>query len=156
MLYAGVLLLHSWLRWAVIAAGVTASVRAVRGLTGRLPWLAGDRVAGTVFVALLDAQAVLGLLLYFVLSPTTPKSMDDFRTHMAVAALRFFAVEHVFGMVVALASAHVGSRRTKRAGATDSARHRNALVAFGVALVAVLVAIPWPGLPYGRPLFRTL
>ncbi len=140
----------------MIAAGLIVVARSARGLIGGQPWLRGDRTAALVLVSLLDAQALLGLLLYFVLSPTTPKSLADFHTYMAVAPLRFFAVEHVFGMIVAVTAAHVGAWRARQPAGTDAARHRAALVAFGVALLAVLVAIPWPGLPYGRPLFRTL
>jgi hypothetical protein len=155
MLYALVLLIHSWLRWVVLVSGAAAVARAALGLAGRRPWTRADRTLGVVFLASLDTQVVLGLLLYFWLSPVTPKSLADFRTYMPVAPLRFFAIEHVFGMLLGVAAAHVGWRRLNKS-VTDRSRHMCVAVAFGLALVALAVAIPWPGMPYGRPLFRTL
>jgi predicted membrane channel-forming protein YqfA (hemolysin III family) len=67
--------------------------------------------------------------------------------------LRFFVVEHPFGMVVSLALAHIGRARLKRA--TDSGvRHRTALIFFGLSLLVMMASIPWPAMPAGRPLFR--
>jgi hypothetical protein len=39
--------------------------------------------------------------------------------------------------------------------ATDARqRHRIAAIFFGLALVIIFITIPWPGLPYARPLIR--
>ena len=54
-MYELVLLVHSWLRWAVLAAGLAAA------FGGR----SRDDTGGKWFVILLDLQIVLGLLLYF-------------------------------------------------------------------------------------------
>jgi predicted membrane channel-forming protein YqfA (hemolysin III family) len=72
---------------------------------------------------------------------------------MRTSGIRFWAVEHLLGMVIAIALAHVGKSRIRKA-ATDARRHRLALIFFGLALLAVLVSIPWPAMPNGRPLFR--
>jgi hypothetical protein len=59
----------------------------------------------------------------------------------------------VFGMVVGIALAHIGRTRIRKA-TSDARRHRLAAIFYGLALVAILAAIPWPGLPNARPLFR--
>lgn len=141
MIYGLTLFLHSWLRWAVLAAGVMAAVRGSRGET-----------AGKWFTILLDAQVLIGLLLYFVLSPVTAAALDDFGAAMKLPQLRYFAVEHVFGMVIAVALAHVGRARVRKAPAAR--KGRTAAIFYGLALVALLASIPWPGMPAGRPLFR--
>ena len=141
-MYAFVLLIHSWLRWAVIAAGVAALVRGGRA----------EGAAGKWFTILLDVQILLGLLLYFVLSPFTKMALGDFGAAMANAQLRFFAVEHVFGMVIATALAHVGRARIRKAPLEK--RSRLALIFYGLAVIAILASIPWPGMPAGRPLLR--
>jgi hypothetical protein len=151
-MYVTVLALHSWLRWALILAALYAIVRAIRGAAGR-PWTRMDERAGFWFILTLDLQVLLGLLLYFALSPITRAAMGDFAEAMRSAGLRFWAVEHVFGMFVALGLAHAGRARTKKL-AGDAARHKAALFCFVLALLAILIAIPWPGLPAGRPLFR--
>jgi hypothetical protein len=141
-MYGIVLIIHSWLRWAVLAAGLAAVARggAQGSSTGR--W----------FVILLDVQMLLGLLLYFVLSPFTTAALGDFGAAMKTPQLRFFAVEHVFGMVIAITLAHIGAAKIKKAPAER--RDRLAMIFFGLALVAILASIPWPGMPAGRPLFR--
>ena len=98
-------------------------------------------------------QFLLGILLYFVLSPLTRQAMQDFGLAMRTSGLRFWAVEHVLGMVIALALVHIAGVRIRKA-ATDQKRHRTAMIFYGLALVVILASIPWPGMPAGRPLFR--
>jgi hypothetical protein len=141
-MYGIALLVHSWLRWAVLAAGVAAIVRGG----------SRDETAGKWFTILLDVQMLLGLLLYFVLSPVTRAALGDFGGAMGAPQIRFFAVEHVFGMVIAIALAHVGRGKVRKAPVER--KGRTAAIFYGLALVAILASIPWPGLPAGRPLFR--
>ncbi|MEI9937559.1 MAG: hypothetical protein WDO69_10100 [Pseudomonadota bacterium] len=152
-MYAAVLLLHSWNRWLVLASAVaTLAVATQGGFAGR-EWTRTDQRLTTSFVSALDLQVVLGLLLYFVFSPIVPKTMSQFKAAMHVSALRFFAIEHITMMVLALIAAHVSSGYAKRA---TTARARQRRVASGVALTLLLIAsaIPWPWLAAGRPLFR--
>jgi hypothetical protein len=155
MLYALTIFLHSWLRWIVLAAGVVLLVRTAEGTARKRAWRPLDQRAGAAFLSALDLQVLVGLLLYFVVSPLTPKSFADLRAFMPVAPLRFFAVEHGTGMLIAMVAAHVGWVRGKRAP-TDGARHRRVLVGVAVALLAILASIPWPWLSYGRDLVRGL
>ena len=143
MIYTITLLVHSWLRWGVLAAGVVAAAR------GADP----DDTGGKWFTRLLDLQVLLGLLLYFVLSPVTAAALEDFGGAMRISQLRYFAVEHAFGMVIATALAHVGRARVRKA--PPARRARTAAIFYGLALVAILVSVPWPGMPAGRPLFRS-
>jgi hypothetical protein len=151
MLYAIVLTIHSYLRWLVVLAGLIAFVRAAAGAVGRTPWTPADERAGFWFVTVLDAQVLLGLILYFV-SPFTHQAFGDFGAAMRDSILRFWAVEHILGMVIGLGLVHLGRVRTRR---TDSLRrHRVAAIFFGLALAVILGSIPWPGMPAGRPLLR--
>jgi hypothetical protein len=101
----------------------------------------------------LDLQMLLGLVLYFFLSPITTAALSDFMGAMKVPAMRFWAVEHWFGMVIGIALVHAGIARAKRA--TDSRqRHRTLAIFFTLAMVAILASVPWPGTPNARPLIR--
>ena len=151
-MYTLVLMLHSWLRWVAIVAGVgaiatTRSDRADTIRTGR------SDLWGLALMIALDVQMLLGLLLYLVLSPFTADAMRDFGAAMRNPALRFFAVEHVALMFAAVILAHVGRVLARKARTADQKRSR-LLICFGLATVAMLFAIPWPGMPSGRPLFR--
>jgi hypothetical protein len=152
-MYPLVLSLHSWLRWVVILAGLIALMRAIAGWTGERSWTAGDNRVGAIFVGTLDLQLLLGLLLYLWLSPITWTALADLGGAMRTPALRFWAVEHVFGMLVAIAVAHVGRVRVRRA-ASDTRRHRITALSVGFALLVIAITIPWPFMPYARPLLR--
>jgi len=151
-MYSGTLLVHSWLRWAVLITGVLVVLRAIAGVSGRRLWTPADDRAALWFTIALDVQLLVGLLLYFALSPFTTDAMKDFGAAMRTPALRFWAVEHVFGMVIGVALAHVGRVRIRKA--EMSRRHLVAVIFFGIALVAILASIPWPGTPNGRPWIR--
>jgi hypothetical protein len=152
-MYATVLFLHSWLRWAVILAGLAALIRAITGTAARRSWQPLDDRVGLAFLIAIDLQILLGLLLYFVLSPITEAAMADFGAAMGNSGLRFWAVEHVFGTVVGALLAHRGRSRVRKL-ADPGRKHKAAAVFIVLALVAILASIPWPGTPHARPLLR--
>lgn len=150
-MYSGILLIHSWFRWVVLLLGLTAVARGVS--RAQRPWTPTDRSVGRWFSIALDVQFLLGALLYFVFSPFTTAAFGDFGAAMRNSGLRFWAVEHLFGMLVAIAFAHVGKSKIAKAP-NDARRHRLAAIFYGLALLAIVFSIPWPGTPNGRPLFR--
>jgi membrane-anchored protein YejM (alkaline phosphatase superfamily) len=154
-MYNAALALHSALRWVILLLLLLAIVRAILGLVAGRPWTRGDTVVSAFFVRTLDLQMLIGLIIYFALSPITWEGMRHIGDAMGNAGLRFFTVEHPVGMVIAITLAHIGERRIREA--TDATRrHRTALIFFTLALIAILATIPWPGRPVvGRPLLRT-
>ena len=151
-MYSAVLIVHSWLRWAVIVAGLYAALRGLLGGSRHASWTPADDRAGFWFVMFLDLQLTIGLVLYLFLSPFASAALHDIGGAMKDPILRFWAVEHVFGMLIGVALAHVGRVRARR---TDSLRrHRVAAIFYGLALIAILVSIPWPGSAHARPLLR--
>src|SRR3954462_11567986 len=148
------LVLHSLLRWAVLAFGVLALVRAFSGWSGRRPWTSLDERAGKYFVLALDLQTLVGLVLYAGLSPITRVAFSNMGAAMKDSLLRFFAVEHVALMLIGVALVHVGRVRARKAP-TDQARHRTAAIFFLLGLLAIAIGIPWPGRAVGRPLLPT-
>jgi hypothetical protein len=152
-MYTTVLALHSWIRWIALIAAVGTTLAALRGKVAGANSLA-DRW-GMIAMMVLDTQMLLGLLLYFVLSPNTKAIMENFGAAMKDPALRFWAVEHTVTMFAAIAAAHVG-RVLARKAASDAAKRTRLLICFGVATVLIILGMPWPGRPGGRPLFRGL
>lgn len=153
MLYTIVLTLHSLLRWVIVILTVVAVVRAFRGWLGKQDWTAGDDRLGILFSSGVDLQLLIGLVLYIFLSPTTKAAFSDFGSAMSNTVLRYWTVEHILLMIVALALVHVGRATSKRAQAAAK-KHRRAAIFFGLATLAILIAIPWPFFSYGRPLIR--
>lgn len=92
-------------------------------------------------------------MLYVFLSPITAAAFQDIGAAMRFSPLRFFLVEHVFAMVLALGCAHAGRIRAKRRESAPE-KHRQTSLFTGLALACVLIGIPWPFMPYARPLAR--
>ena len=152
-MYDFVLLAHSWLRWLVLLAALAAVARAIGGVSTRRPWTPVDDRAGAWLTGALDLQMLLGLILYFVASPNMQEIRAHFGEAMKNPQLRFWAVEHVTAMMVAVVLVHVG-RVLARKAATPAAKRTRLLICFGIATVAVFLGTPWPGMAAGRPLFR--
>jgi hypothetical protein len=150
-MYSTTLMLHSWIRWIALIAIVGATLAAVRGKVEGSNSLA-DRWGMFAMLAV-DIQMLLGLILYLVVSPNMQEIRAHFGEAMRNPQLRFWAVEHVTAMVVALVLVHVGRVLARKARTTGAKRTRM-LVCFGIATVAMILGTPWPGMPAGRPLFR--
>lgn len=146
-MYSTVLLLHSWVRWVALLLGAVTTFAALAKAES-----AADRF-GLVFMIVLDVQLLMGLALYFALSPITAAALKDFGAAMRDPALRFWAVEHAATMLLAVILVHVGRVLARKAG-TPSSRRTRQIVFFGLATVAMIARTPWPGLPNGRPFFR--
>jgi cytochrome c551/c552 len=67
--------------------------------------------------------------------------------------LRFFGVEHITAMFLGISFLHVGRTRSKLLS-DGKTRHRRVLGFTLVALLLVIIGVPWPSRPYGRPLVR--
>ena len=148
-MYPIVLALHNIVRWLVLILGVVAVLRAFVGWFGKREWTETDRKIGSYVSITIDIQILLGLILYFI-SPLTKLALSNFGTAMQAVELRFFTLEHVFYMLLALIFAHLGSIFPKRA-AEAIAKHRWAAIFFSLTVLFVLLGIPW-----GRPLFPGL
>lgn len=149
-MYTVILALHNIMRWVVVILAIVALARAYRGWLGRREWTEADRKAGVFFGIGMDIQLLLGLILYFFLSPTTTAALRDFGAAMSNDQARFFALEHILYMFVAVVVVHIGSVMARRAK-EPVARHRLAAIWFSLAALILVIAIPW-----WRPLFPGL
>jgi hypothetical protein len=150
--YTTVLTVHSWLRWVTLILALTATANALRTHEGPVTPLPG-RWWDTFLMLAVDLQVLVGLVLYFGLSPFTQLAMEDFGAALRNPAMRFWAIEHALGMFGAVVLVRAGRVLAMNAPSAASARKRR-LVCFTLATVLMLGAIPWPGLSNGRPLLR--
>lgn len=152
MLHRILLTLHSGLRWVVLTMLVVVLVHAIRSWRQSAERTKRDRILVASTVGLADLQLLLGLSLY-VVGPWLTTLGEDMGLVMRTAPLRFFVVEHAFGMIVGLVILHVASVRSRKAD-DDRTGWRRLAIGVGVALFAILASIPWPFMAYGRPLLR--
>jgi hypothetical protein len=148
MLYPHLLAFHGALRWVALIAGLIAVGLAISGWSGTKPVSPMLRRFAIGFVATMDLQLLIGLALYFFVSPVTRMAFQNMAVAMKDHELRFFAVEHTTYMILAVALAHVGGALMRK-GKTDQSKHRAATIAFALSLLIMLAGIPW-----WRPLLR--
>lgn len=141
-LYSFVLAVHNILRWIVLILLVVALVRAIWGWLGKRDWTSSDRKVGMFYSISLDVQLLLGLLLYFVLSPITTSGLRNFSAVMDNMDLRFFVVEHSIMMLLAVIFAHIGVVSARRAEESIS-KHRRTVLWFVLSLAVIMLGMPW-------------
>ena len=152
-MYPAVLALHSWSRWLVVIFGLIALYRAFVGWRNRRPYLGADNGMAAAFVGSMHLQLLLGLILYFGLSPVAKAATQSMGAAMKNPELRFWGVEHITTMILAVIIAQVGRSLSKKA-INPVSKHKKAFIWFAVALVLVLLMIPWGIWNPARPLFR--
>ena len=112
------------------------------GWFGKREWAQRDRKIGSFTTMTFDIQLLLGLILYFVYSPLVKTALQDFGAAMQVADVRFFALEHALYMLLAIVFAHLGSALPRKAEQSVD-KHKRAAIAFTLALLLVLLGMPW-------------
>ena len=141
-MYTPFLHTHNLFRWLIILLFILALVFAVIGWMGKKTWNKRDNLIGVLLSVFMDIQLLIGLGLYIFLSPLTKAAFADFGTAMKNPGLRFFAVEHIVIMLVAVLLVHIGRVKTKKAKA-DWKKHRASAIWYGIAFFILLHGIPW-------------
>lgn len=140
-MYTGLLHLHNLLRWVII---ILLLLNIVSALSGK------KNVKQSLWLLIASHITLLiGLYQYF----TGAMGLKLFQTYgsqvMKDASLRFWAVEHILGMLIAIALITIGHISLKKQSATKKAG-----VLFLIALVVILAVVPWPFREaIARPLF---
>ena len=152
-MYEILLLLHSWLRWAVLGMGIFALYNNYTGWKAQRRFTESDKRINTFFIASLHTQLVLGLILYFGVSPMMEPILADMKGTMKDSVSRFWGVEHIAGMVIGIAIAQIGSILSKKQK-SEGGKFRTAFVWFLIGLLIMLAVIPFGIWNVERPLFR--
>jgi uncharacterized membrane protein len=138
-MYKGLLDLHSALRWValllMIATIVDSLVRMYR------PFKENERKLALFTLISLHTQLIIGAMLYFV-SPVISDAIE--KGHIMKNPIgRFFMVEHLALMLLAIIIVTVGYSRAKRQSEHWS-KHRMIFFYYLTALLLILISIPWP------------
>ncbi|MCY1721373.1 hypothetical protein OU798_13540 [Prolixibacteraceae bacterium Z1-6] len=141
-MYSGLLHSHNGLRWLVLLALLISVFLAFSGWFGKREWKKIDNLSGLLLVLFMDVQFLIGLVLYVFVSPITQSAFTNFGAAMRNSELRFYAIEHILMMVIALALAHIGRAKSKKNTAPWK-RHRIAATFYTISFLLILAAIPW-------------
>ena len=150
----GLLHLHNFLRWIILVLLVISILKAYSGWKSKKIFAPGDKkiwlftmISGHVTLLLGLYQVGFGRFGIFVTNlPEGTRVMKD-------KFFRFFWVEHLVGMIVAILLITFGHGMAKKAVA-DEVKYKKAFWYFLIALILILASIPWPFREIvGRPLF---
>lgn len=141
-MYQGLLHAHSGMRYLVLILLLFAIVKSFGGWFGKKEFSRTDNLAGLSTMIVMHLQLIVGLILYF-LSPAVQIGLQDLSHAMKVPELRFWSVEHIGMMIVAVVLVTLGRVLAKRA-VNDFAKHRRIALFFVSGLILIIAAIPWP------------
>lgn len=152
-MYQTLTFLHSLFRWLVLLSLLCSVFRAWKGYFSRKDFSGTDHSLRHWTATIAHIQLVLGITLY-TQSPLTQYFWKNFDQAKASLELLFFGLIHIGLMLTAIVLITVGSSMTKRKK-DDRERFRTMLVYYGIALIIILLAIPWPFSPLAhRPYLR--
>ena len=142
-LYNFLVHLHSVGRWIVLLLLLIAIFNSL--VAGQRPFIKSDARTGTMLVIFTDLMLLIGLALYFF-GPrgyNVVKGATDMSAVMKEPFTRFFGIEHITGMLIAIILIHVGKAQARKK-ISDKAKHKRTLIFYLLALLIILASIPWP------------
>jgi len=138
-MYTGLLHTHSLLRYLILIALLVVIIKAIIGLTNKQPFTKLDNKLSLYLFIFTHTQLLVGLILYFV-SPFVKFGSET----MSDKATRYWTVEHVFGMLVAVVLITL-ARSTSKRMTDDAAKHKRMFIFNFVALVVIITMISLSG-----------
>jgi len=142
-MYTGLLHTHSLLRWIMLVLLIAAIFRAYNGWQTKRNYTPADKKLTLFTLIFSHIQLLIGFLLYMV-SPTIQlQALPDMAAAMKDKMLRFWAVEHISMMIIAIMIITIGYSLAKRA-TNDADRFRKIFIYFLISLLIILITIPWP------------
>lgn len=139
---AGLLHLHNLLRWIILIFLIIALIQAFTKNAG---------VKKTSLWLLIASHITLLIGLYQYFADAVGYNLiklNGFAVVMKDSAMRFWAVEHITGMIIAIILITIARGKAKRGG------YSAAGILYLIALLLILAVVPWPfreGI--GRPWF---
>lgn len=134
-MYTGLVHTHSSIRYLVLALLLAVIVKSFSAWQGKKPFTPVDDKLSLILLILSHIQLVVGLVLY----AKSPFVQFNEMT-MKEASLRYWAVEHISLMLIAIVLITVARSTSKRL-AEAAAKHKRLFLLNTIALGIILLAI---------------
>jgi uncharacterized membrane protein SirB2 len=131
--------LHSGFRYIVLILLLLAIIRAWADWLGKKPYSEGNRKLNLFAMISLHTQLVFGFVLYF-LSPFVQFNSETMKTHDT----RYWTVEHLTGMIIAIVLVTIGHSKSKKA-ASPEGKHKMIVIFYTLGLVVIIAIIAASG-----------
>jgi ABC-type xylose transport system permease subunit len=127
---------HSGLRWVALILILWAIFNSItaKEFTKR------EKLVNLFSMVSLHTQLILGLILYFISDKV--KFFDGWMKEPA-GIYRFYGMEHLAGMVIAIALITVGYVKSKK-GNSPAEIYKPIKLFYIIGLILILASIPWP------------
>ena len=153
MVYPIVLLIHNALRWFVLGSLLAALMSSYAGWLRPRPYRPADQTLRVVATSIAHTQLLAGFYLYAI-SPIVKYYWSFKPSFRESPEFLFFGLIHISLMFTAIIVMTVGSSKAKRQP-DPKQKFKTTAVYFTIALLLILVAVPWPFSPLAaRPWVR--
>lgn len=140
--------LHSYNRYLILAALIFVLFRSYSGWLGRKSFENADDKGSLALLILSHLQLLIGLIQYAFTSTWTQTAFADFGAAMKDPMQRYFAVEHILAMIIAITLIQLGRTFSKKA--TDAAeKHRKLAIYTSIAFLLIVGTLAQKGLLFG-------
>jgi len=138
----GLLHLHSSFRYLVLLLIIAAIADALIAMSSGKAYNKTSKLLALGALIFSHIQLLVGLLLYF-LGPKGLNTIVRVEGFMKDSVARFYAVEHISMMIIAIALITVGYSRGKK---QEESKRKYKIVAifYGLGLLIIFAMIPWP------------
>lgn len=152
-MYSILLATHSLMRWLVLASLLYSICIAYRGWLLKKPYTKADDRVRSLTTTIVHIQLVIGVWLYCI-SPVVHYFLHNFSEGVHNRQIRFFGMEHISMMAIAVTVFTIGSSKVRRKP-TDPEKFKTMAIWFTITLLIILTSIPWSFSPLtSRPNFR--
>jgi hypothetical protein len=153
-MYQYLLFFHSIFRWFVLGSLLLAIYKAYTGYKQNKPFSKADDSIRHWTATIAHTQLIIGIILY-IKSPIVQYFWSNFSDAIKYFDAAFFGLYHFLLMLTSVVLITIGSALAKRKP-TDKEKFRTMLFWFGLTLLIIFIAIPWPFSPLAnRPYYRT-
>jgi hypothetical protein len=150
----GLVHLHNFLRWVILILLVFSIIKSYTGWQQKKVFSPGDKKIWLFTMIAAHITLLIGLYQwlfgrYGIISPGIPEGVHLMKDKF----YRFFLVEHPTGMIISIVLITLAHGMAKKA-VSDETKYKKAFLYFTIALLVLLVTIPWPFREIvGRPIF---
>jgi hypothetical protein len=152
-MYEALLSVHNIGRWVLLILLLVALFKAAAGMTGNKPYTSRDKKVGLFLMITAHTMLLIGLYQWAV-GPWGLHNIENMgmKAVMKSKVYRFWAVEHLVGMLIGIILITIGRAAGKK-NIPDRTKHRRSFWIFLIALIIIIASVPWPFREVARPLF---
>ena len=134
--------LHSSFRYLVLLLIIAAIADALIAMSSGKAYNKTSKLLALGALIFSHIQLLVGLLLYF-LGPKGLNTIVHVEGFMKDSVARFYTVEHISMMIIAIALITVGYSRGKKQEESKR-KYKTVAIFYGLGLLIIFAMIPWP------------